>query len=83
MIDYGMSTWLVDMTRNVKSRMEVDMNGNDQSTKEVDKLKSHIPTMHVNMTKESITINKVENNNLLESDVQILEMMMILKLKSN
>jgi hypothetical protein len=44
-------------------------------------MKIHIPTMHVNMTGEGKTINKVENNNLLESDVQLLEMMMTLKLE--
>jgi hypothetical protein len=62
-----MSTWLVDGTRNGSQH-----EWNDQLTKEVDMMKSHIPTMHVNITREGITINKVENNNLLESDVQLL-----------
>jgi hypothetical protein len=33
MTNYGTSTWPIDMTRSVKSRMEVDMNGNGQSTR--------------------------------------------------
>ncbi len=57
------------------------MNGNGQSTKEVDMMRSHIPTVHVDMIGKCITTNKVEDNNLLESDDQLLEMMMTLKLK--
>jgi hypothetical protein len=47
---YGMLTWLVDMTRSVKSRMEVNMNGNDQSIKEVNMMRSHIPIAYVDVT---------------------------------
>ncbi len=66
---YGMLTWLVDMTRSVKSRMEVDM------------MKTHILTTHVDMTRKGITTNKVEDNSLLESDYLLHEMMMTLKLE--
>jgi hypothetical protein len=61
--------------------MEVDMNGNDQSIKEVDMMRSHIPITYVDMTGEGITINKVENNSLLESDDRLLEMVTTLKLE--
>jgi hypothetical protein len=47
MTNYGMLTWLVGMTRSVKSRMEIDM------------MKSHIPTTHVDMTRKGITTNKI------------------------
>jgi hypothetical protein len=57
------------------------MNGNGQSTKEVNMMRSHIPLVHVDMIGKGITINKVEDSNLLESDDQLLEMMMTLKLK--
>ncbi len=69
MTNYGMLTWLVDMTRSVKSRMEVDM------------MKTHILTTHVDMTRKGITTNKVEDNSLLESDYLLHEMMMTLKLE--
>jgi MarR-like DNA-binding transcriptional regulator SgrR of sgrS sRNA len=69
MANYGMLTWLVDMTRSVKSRMEVDM------------MKTHILTTHVDMTRKGITTNKVEDNILLESDYLLHEMMMTLKLE--
>ncbi len=57
------------------------MDGIDQSTREIDMMRSHIPIVHVDMTWEGITINKVENKSLLESDDQLFEMMMILKLE--
>jgi hypothetical protein len=44
-------------------------------------MKSYIPTMHVDMTRKGIITNKVEDNNLLETNDQLLEMMMTLKLE--
>jgi hypothetical protein len=77
----GISTWPMDMTRSVKSRMEVDVNGDGQLTKEVNMMKIHIPRMYVDMIGEGIKTNKVEDNNLLEGDDLLLEMMMTLKLE--
>jgi hypothetical protein len=56
------------MTRSVKLRMEVDMSEDGQSIKKVDMMRSHIPTLYVDMIGEGITTNKVEDNNLLEGD---------------
>lgn len=71
----------MDMTRSVKSKMEVNVNGDGQSTKEVDMMRSHIPTTYVDMTGEGITTNKVEDNNLLKGDDVLTEMMTILTLE--
>jgi hypothetical protein len=77
-IDSSISTWLVDMTRSVKSKTEVDVNGDGQSTKEVDMMKSHIPTTYRDMIGEGLTTNKVVDNSLLEG---LFDMMMTLKLE--
>jgi hypothetical protein len=62
-------TWLVDMTRSVKLKMEIDMSGDGQSINKVNMMRNHIPTTYVNMIGEGITTNRVEDNNLLKGDM--------------
>jgi hypothetical protein len=62
------STRQVSMTNSSILTWPVDMSGDGQLTKEVDMMRSHILTTYVDMTWEGITINKVEDNNLLKVD---------------